>query len=264
MKKFRVNFFDIAILALIIITIGSLLWIRISRKTNWVTVRMVISNDEWWWEGSPPQWWYTENLTSGLTAKNSIGETIAEITTVENFDVGAYRRRAYLDIKLKGSYDGQRGIYVFNYQPIQVGKPLELTFGKQNVRGIITYINNGPQVYIPRTIMVKLTAVSPEVANSFKQGLEMKDSEGRILATIQNVSITPSQATEVVQLGEKTQKKFSGHLYKDVVARIQIQTFESGGVSYFVDRAAIKIGETISFQFPQTVVKEAEILSVID
>jgi len=259
------NVFDLVVVAVLLLVLGSFFWLRVSRKTEWIALRLVVTNDAWWYEGSAPQWWYAEGLTTGQTAKNTFGETIAEITNVQSFDVGAYYRRAFIDLKVKGYYDAKRGIYMYNYQPLQIGKPLDLTFGKNNVRGIVTYIENAPQVFTEKTIEVFIPAVRLWVAQSYKEGVEMRDSEGRTLAKVLSVSITPTTAQEVVNVfPDVAEVKFAPDQFYDLRLTLSLQTFESGGVSYFVDRAAIKVGERIWFQFPQTVVRQAEITRIIE
>lgn len=264
LKIRKLNLLDIGVIVLILSILAGLLWIRTSRKSQWINLRLVVSNDDWWWEGSPPQWWYAEELVAGQSSRNSFGEKIAEITDVESFDIGEYRRRIFVELKVKGTYDKRREAYLFNYQPIQIGKSLDLTFGKYNVRGIVTYIDATFQEYKPRVIEVKLSAVRPWVSDSFKEGLQMKDTSGRTLAEILSVSISPSRVERVTELGNEVEKTFPGYLFDEVILRVQILTFQSGGVDYFVDRAAIKAGNRIWFQFPQTVAREAEIIRIVE
>lgn len=263
LKKFRLNLFDILIGVLILTVIGSLLLLRMTKKPQWITVRLVVANNDWTYEGAPPQWWYGDNISPGQKAYNSFGRAVAEIVDVTNFDIGAYRRRTFVDIKLQGSFDSKRQLYLYNYQPIQIGKALDLTFGKQNIRGIVTYINELPG-YTTRVVDVRLSALRPWVAASYKQGLTMTDSQNKTLAEIQSVTSRPSVVREVVETGQFTEKKYDGSGYVDVEMRLKLQVFQSGGVDYFVDRAAIKVGEQISFQFPQTTAREAEIIRIIE
>ncbi len=268
----KLSIFDLMVGGLIILLVLSLVWFRLARKTTWITVRLVVTNDEWWWEGAPPQWWYAEGLSVGQTSRDSFGQSVAEIVNVENFDVGAYWRRSFVDMKLKGTYDARRQVYLFNYQPIQIGKPIDLTFGKNNIRGVITYIENLPDAYTDKTIEVKMSTVRPWVADSYKPGLAMKDSQGRILAEVLSVRVAPTEARSVVEgasgkIGEiqnGTERTYDPSLFRDVTLRLRIKTFKSGEIFHFVDRAAIKIGEKIWFQFPQAVAREAEITEIFE
>lgn len=262
-KKWRLNALDIIIITAILVVVGIFLWLRISKKTEWINVRLVVANDEWWWEGQPPQWWYVDSLQSGQVAYSSFGEKVAEIVNVDIFDIGAYRRRAFIDITLKGAFDSQRKLYLYNFQPLQIGKPLDLTFGKNNVRGIITYIDDISITYSQRQIEVRVLKVRPWVAESLTKGLEMKDSQGRVLAKIDEVKTENAIYYEFSDIrGQRIQ--VIDPEFRDVTAKVTIKTFTSGVTDYFVDRGAIKVGEKIWFQFPQAVIREAEITKIFE
>lgn len=263
LKKLRLNIFDGIIVTLVILAIGALLWLRTGKQSQWITLRINISNDDMWYEAAPPQWWYVENLAPGAISKNSFGETVAEIINVEIFDIGAYRKRAYVDLRVRGSYDTKRQVYLYNYQPIQIGKSLDLTFGKNNVHGVISYINALPN-YTDRTIEVRIPAVSQWVADSYAVGATMTDSQGAVLAKIISVTTTPTTANEITQTTDNGQIKLSNAGYKDISLQLRIKTFRSGNVDFFIDRAAIKIGGIIWFQFPQTAIRGAEITRIIE
>ncbi len=262
-KKFHLNIFDILIVLLVCCVIGTLLWQRVSKKTEWITIRLVIANDEWWWEGQPPQWWYVDELQRGLTTKNTFGETVAEITNIDVFDIGGYRKRAYVDLKLKGSYDKKRSVYLYNFQPLQIGKPLDLTFGKQNVKGLVIYINKGSPKYTNKRIEVKVSKAEPYEAMSLVQGMKMKDSVGRTLVSIDAVSVVP-YIEYVFSDIRGTFVPASNPAYRNVILQLTIQTFTSANIEYFMDRAVIKIGEKIWLQFPQTAIRDAEIIRIIE
>ncbi len=264
-KKIGFNIFDIGVLLVILLIIAAFFWIRASREDLWIDVKLVVSNDDWWWEGSPPQWWFAEGLKVGDKAKNTFGKEIGEITDIINFDVGEYRRRIFVDLKLKGSFDKRRGVYLFSYQPIQVGKPLDLNFGKYNLRGIVTYVEiaDFENFYKDKVIEVEVSSIPSWLVDSYREGLEMKDSRGRVLAKVLSVSKKPSKAIEVVEIVSQKEIKYPGNLFYDAYLKMQIKTFESNGVDYFVDRAAIKVGNIICFQFRDTLVANAKIIKII-
>lgn len=261
LRKF--NLFDGLVIVVLLVVASSFLWLRLSRKTEWVNLRLVVTNDEWWWQGNPPQYWYADNLRPNQQAYNSFGEKVAEITNVESFDVGAYTRRLYVDVQLKGSYDTKRKIYLYNFQPLQIGKSIDLTFGKNNVRGLITYINDPKVDYVQKKIEVSMRTIRPWVADSYVPGVEMKDSLGRTLARIDSVQTTLAQYYEFSDIRGKTILVVDPD-YRDVTLRLTIATFRSGDTAYFIDRAAIKIGEKIWFQFPNAAIRDAEITKIFE
>src|SRR3989344_427073 len=261
-KSIHLNPIDHLVIFSIAIVLGTFLYFSISKKTEWIDVRMVISKDEWWYEGQPPQYWYVDNIESGQVSYNAFGEKIAEIINIESFDIGGYRRRSYVDVKLKGSYDNTRKLYLYNYQPLQIGKPIDLTFGKHNVKGLVTYIDSDEITYFTKKIEVILLRIEPWVAESYKTGMQMKDSQNRVLATVNSIDIKLARQISFSDIRGQNIEVINPQL-RDVSLQITIKTFKSSETFYFVDRAAIKIGEKIWFQFPEAVVRDAEITKII-
>ncbi len=259
----RINIFDLSVITIVLLVLGTFLWLRMAQKNEWISLRVMVTNDEWWWQGNPPQFWYADNLRPNQQAYNSFGEKVAEITNVESFDVGAYTRRLYVDVQLKGAYDKKRKIYLYNFQPLQIGKPIDLTFGKNNVRGLITYINDPKIDYTKKKIEVTLRQVRPWVAGSYLPGMEMKDSLGRVLARIDSAQTTLAQNYDFSDIRGKKILVVDPD-YRDVTLQLTIATFRSGDTAYFIDRAAIKIGEKIWFQFPNAAIRDAEITKILE
>jgi hypothetical protein len=249
------------VIGVLLLVIGVFLWQRLNKRAEWINVRLIVANDEWWWEGQQPQWWYVDELKTGEIAHNSFGEKVAEITNVDSFDNGGYKRRAFIDLRLKGSYDKQRQIYIYNFQPLQIGKPLDLTFGKNNIHGLISYIQDMQVAYKDQRIEVRLKQIDTWVADSYKVGMEMKDSQGRTLAKIVSIDVQPYNYFDFSDIrGQLIQ--VTNPDYRQAKIVLDIKTFESGGYSYFVDRAVIKLGEKIWFQFPQAVIRDSEIVKI--
>ncbi len=255
--------FDLLIILAIVAVATVFLILRFSRKQEWVPARIMVSNDEWWWEGQAPSYWYVDDIVSGMTATNSFGETIAKITSVSVFDNGAYGRRAYVDVMLNTNYDKRKNVFLFNFQPLQIGKPIELTFGTHNIQGLVTYIGNDKVAYEDKKIEVKVYKVRPWVVDKYVVGLQMKDTVGTALATINEVKIDPHVEYEFSDI-RGTSVPVNDPDYRDVTLSLTIKTFSSGGNNFFMDRAVIKIGEYVWFQFPEVAVREAMISKIIE
>ena len=242
-----------------------MLFARISRKKEWVSIRVKITNEEWWWEGQPPYYWYVQDLSLGQESYNTFGEKVAEIVNIENFDSGGPRRMIFIEMKLAAFFNKKKKVYMYNYQPLEIGGPIDLSFGKNNIRGLITYIGSEEIPYVEKEIEIKMFALYPWVAESYKTGLEMKDSLGRVLAQIEGVQI---QAAEDYEFYDLKNRRFVikgiDERRKDVTLRLKIKTFNHNGVSYFIDGAAIKIGEVIWFHFPEATTKEAIISKIFE
>lgn len=264
-RKIRkhLNLFDYLVIIGLLITLGILLFFRFSRTTEIVPVRISLSSNEWWWKGNPPEFWLVRDLNVGQKSFNTFGKQVAEITDIHIYDVGSNRTRSYVDINLQASFDKRRNIYLYNFQPLQIGKPLDLTFGENNVRGLVTYIGTDEQLYIQKEIEVQLYAIFPFEADSYKKGLQVKDSQGRILASIENVDVEEAQSYEFF---DASNRRFvlegTDPNRRDVTLRLKISTLFQNGIYFYIDGAAVKVGESIWFQFPQIVAKGAVISKI--
>lgn len=238
------------------------LYNRFTKKSIWINARVLISNNEWWWTGEAPPYWLVENLEEGMISFNSFGEGTAEIKDVEVFSLGGPNKQAFVDLKIKVSYDKNRQIYLYNFQPIQKGKPIDLTFGSNNVNGLIVSLNSEPEERILKKVKVKMQYVEDWLANSYEVGMEMKDSKGRLLARIDNIIINDSNLDHIRFMNGGIY--YAKDSFKDVFMDITLTSLKDNeGYYRFVDGASIKIGEDIWFHFPEIVAK-TKIMKIIE
>lgn len=259
----KLSILDWLIIVSVCVIFGFVVYNRLTKKEEWVWVKLHIAQDSSWYQGVSPPYWYAQGITKGQSAYNTFGQKIAEIGSIENYDMGGTNRLIYTDIKLHVSYDERQHIYMFNYQPLQIGNLIDLTFNQYNVHGVVTYINDKSIPYKDREIEIKLLAAYPWEADSYKEGMQMTDISGNPVAQILSVDIADSNISQLYD----TNKRLifianQNDARKDVTIRLKIKTFAFAGVSYFIDGAAIKIGEAIWFQFQNTVIKNAIITHI--
>lgn len=258
----KLSILDWLIIAGICIVFGFVLYNRMTKKEEWIWVKLNISNNTSWWQGSAP-YWYAQGLTKGQFAYNSFGQKIAEVGSIENYDMGGTNRLIYIDLKLLVSYDKRQHIYLFNYQPLQIGNQMDLTFSQYNVRGIITYIGSNTIPYKDKEIEVKVLNAYPWEADSYKEGMQMTDMSGNPVATILSVTVADNTVSQLYDTdGRLILISNPDSDRKEITMLLKIKTFSFTGVSYFIDGAAIKIGENIWFQFQNTAVKSALITRI--
>ncbi|MDA1079496.1 MAG: hypothetical protein O2840_02285 [bacterium] len=261
--KKRLTVLDIIFGVLIIAVLGFFLIQRLSQKSEWVSVTLLVSDDNLWWKAELPESWYVTELAEGMEAKDARGDTFARILEVSVFDKGASFRNALVRLELKVAKDSKRDQYLFDHRPLTVGKPLSINFGTRNVQGLITDFNNELISYEKKRIVVRLAPVPTWIANSYKPGLRMLDGSGRELATLDSIEISPYY--EVHYSDNLYQLLRTAHPeLKTVIAEISIATTTIDQSSYFVDGAAIKVGERIWFQFSETVIRNAEIIEILE
>lgn len=253
---------------IIIIVVGVILSAfvvnRLMKKTEWVDVRLKVSSDEWWWQSQPPPYWYVDDLVVGMVAYNSFRQPVAEITDIFSVDDGGPQRRTFIDMKILTQVDERRGMYYYNFQPLQIGKSLDLTFGKQNVRGLVTYIASDMLDYQAMEIELKLLNQHTWVADSYSPGMKMVDTQGRVIAEILDVQTELAKTFEFFDAaGRRVISPDIDEDRRDVTMRVKVLTWESQGVNIFINGTAIKIGEYLWLQFPQTAIRSAQISKII-
>ena len=266
----RLNLFDRLLIIGCLLLLGVLIFSKFSRKTEVVTIRIKITNDEWWWEGNPPTYWMLEGLSIGQEAYNSFGKRVAEIVDIHSVDTWGDKKEIFVDVNLLSSYNKRLKIYNYNFQPLQIGKPIDLVFGKSNVRGIIAYIGVDDIVYEEKEIEIKMLSVFPWEVDSYKIGLETKDTEGRVVVKIIEVRVENAQGFYLPE-----QRETGGNFYmrrlivggedlsrKDMTLRLRIKTIVQDGVSYFIDGSTVRVGNEIWFHFPEVVIKSGVISKI--
>lgn len=260
-KKLTVIDWIVGILLLGVV--GFFLISRTTKTQRWVTVTLRVAGDQWYYNLAPPEYWYANDLAKGQVAYDSFGKKTAEILSVENYDIGGPNRLIIVHLKLLTTFNKTLKTYTFNYQTLQIGNPLDLTFGTNNLHGLVTYIDSPSLPYTMTNIEVKLLAVYPWEATSYQTGLQMKDFEGNTVATIRNVEIQDSQVTQLQdQYGNLVAIPSLNSLYKDVTLRLTLKTVLVHSVPFYIDGSAIKIGNLIWIEFEHTALKKAIISNI--
>lgn len=254
--------FDLVVVVFLLSISGAYLYNKFTKKSTWVNVRLVVSNDAWWWHGEKPSNWLVDELSPGLASYNSFGDEVATIEDVEIFSLGGPTRMTYLDLKMKVSYDKKRKIYLYNYQPLQKGKPLDLTFGKTSVLGLVTGLDSDPEERIQKKIKVRMQYLEEWQAKSYEVGMQWNDSKGQMLARIDDIKVQDTNMYNLTFINNGIQK--NGVLFKDVYMDITVTAIKGrDGEFRFVDGATLKIGEEIWFHFP-TIVANTQIIGTFE
>ncbi len=255
------HWLDLIVIGVIITALATLLWLRSQRQTQWLLVQVKVSQEEWWWSANSPEYWYAQNLQSGTKGQNSFGETVAEVVKVDLTDAGMARNQVRVWAKLKVSYDPKKEQYIFGFQPLQVGRGLELNFGSQQVKGLVVSLNEEPPQAAEREVKVKLFEVDPQTAQAIKLGLENKNSTGEVLAKITELHVGQTIRSEFSDLRGRMMLVVDPN-YVQVEATIKMKLLKDGERYISPDGQAVKIGGEITVQFPQTLLLKALVLDI--
>jgi len=259
----KISVIDVIFLLLLASVLGFFLVQRLAKKTEWITVSLEVSDDSLWWKGELPESWYANTFAEGLEAKDSNGDLYARVTKVSVFDKGASFRKARIQLELKVAYDKNRNQYLYNYKPLAVGKPLKIVLGSYELQGVVTGLGADQFVTIEKKIVVRVPRIQSWIADSYKPGMEMRDSSEVVLARIEKVAISQYYEVSYSDILRRLIRTYHPDLYTAVIT-LTVASNKVGDTSYFVDGAAIKIGERIWFQLPDTVIKDAEIIEILE
>ncbi len=255
------HWLDLIVIGVIITALLSLLWLRSQRQTQWIVVQVKVSQEEWWWQGSNPEYWYAQKLQAGTKGQNSFGETVAEVVKTELTDTGMARNQVQVWAKLKVSYDSKKDQYIFGFQPLQVGRGLELNFGSQQVKGLLVSLDQELPQFVEGVVRIKMFQVDPQAAKAIMLGMENKNSAGDVLAKITELRITQTVRSEFSDIrGRMIQVNDPN--YVQVEASIKMKLLKDGEKYISTDGQSIKVGGETTIQFPQTVLIRALVLDI--
>jgi hypothetical protein len=261
--KKKLRFQDYVIFLGILLLIGVFLFMRLSRKTQWVHVLVKIQPDQLWWEAHPAPW-YTQSLKKNADSYNSFGQKIGTIEKITSFETPDGRNEVIATINLKTTFNPQRHQYEYNYQPILIGKPIEISFGTFSLIGMVTGVNT-EMTYIDRHIEARLTAIHSWKIAELTKGLKAIDSEGNILAKISDLTIQNAQTYQITDAqGRQIIIPSEDPTRKDVVMKLVIKTIKYGDSYYTVSGSPVKIGAMFDIEFPSTIISNAEISAIED
>lgn len=258
----KLHTLDYIILAGVLLMAIGFMVLKFTRKSVWIPITVQAGSPEIWFYVRKPRPWYTLSLTKGITAYNSLGQPVAEVTDVQSFPVWEGQNDVYVTLRVKATYDTRTRSYSYNFQPLTVGGQFKSTFGTQDLQGIITYIGDNTPL-VEKEIEAKLLYVYPWVADAFKTGLQLKDTENNIIAEIKDMTVENSQRYEmrdlqdrmIVFLGEDQSRK-------DITFRIKLMAKEYNGIYYFVD-GPLKVGNGIHLEFPDVTAQYMEIVAIL-
>ncbi|HCC84863.1 MAG TPA: hypothetical protein DEP87_04235, partial [Candidatus Pacebacteria bacterium] len=166
-QLWRRHWLDVIVLMVIITVISGLLLMRSQRQTEWVTVQLKVAPEEWWYRGMKSDYWLAQNLLPGTIGTNSFGEAVAEVVSVEIFDVGEAKNQIQVWAKLKVSFDSKKQNYIFGFQPLQIGRGLELNFGSQQIKGVVVNLDQTSVTRMMKTVKLQVFSVNPYVASTY-------------------------------------------------------------------------------------------------
>jgi|GEM_PF-1798556 len=262
-QQIKLHWLDLVVVGLIIAAGGFLLWQRSKITSEWITVQIKVAPDEWWWPSVGPESWYSQELKTGDWGFNSFGEKVIQIQNVQAIDIGSGRDQIIVWAKIKVGYNSKRDQYIFGFQPIQIGKSLELDFSRQRVKGLVVALEKKDFDYIEKTVKLRVAALDPIVAASFFIGQDSKTLAGEPMATITDLKILPSIESQFSDIRQRI-VLVSNPQFVTLELTVKLKLRRVGEQFQYIDGQPVKLGQSLPIQFPQVTLPDARVIEFLD
>lgn len=260
----QLNFFDYLIVFLLFLVLIFFIYNRSQRKVVWTEVRIAVENIDWWYgSGTAPRYWYANNLAVGDQAKDSFGQTVAEVTNIDNYDQGGPYRMILVDLKLRVDFDKNKDQFLYEFKPLVVGSSLIINFPQNQLRGIIVQSGEKNIDYFFKTIRVIKTGVLKEVAEQVNVGDQAYDSEGNLSAEILEIKKEVHNAYTFSDIRGEMIKAFNPD-YTDLEITLKVKAFNTLDRDFYINNTVLKNGSKIWLQFKDYAIEDAQIIEIID
>lgn len=261
--KRKLNFFDFVVLFSLLAILGFFIYNRLQRQSTWVDIRLSVENPDWWYRGSPPNYWYVKNLKVGDSLNDSFGNKVVEVTNIDNYDNYGPYRDIYVDLKVQVDYDKKKNQYLYEFKPLVTGSAMLFNFAEGQLRGLVIGIGEQKQDYFYKTIKVEKKKIPPSLAEKIKEGVKSYDLKGNLIAEVLAVKNNVNSYYEFSDLRGKNVEVYDPK-FRDVEVTLRIRSFSELGLNFYINEAALKVGNTIWFQFPEFSLEDMRIIELID
>jgi len=266
MKVFisKLNFFDYLVFFLLFLVLLFFIYNRLQRRVVWTNVRIAVENVDWWYgSGAPPRYWYANDLAVGDQAKDSFGQTVAEVVNIDNYDQGGPYRMIFVDLKLRVDFDKNKNQYLYEFKPLSVGSSLIINFPQHQLRGIIVQTGADEIDYFFKTIKITKQRISNFVADEADVGYKVYDAQGNLVAEILDFTKSTNSYYEYSDIrGQKI--KVTDPDYSDLDIVLKVKAFNTLDRDFYINNTVLKVGSKIWLQFKDYAIEDAQIIEIVD
>ncbi len=230
-------------------------------QDRWIAVEFVILNSTNYLpndrgEGVPA--WVVENLKPGDVQYDDFGKKNLEILRVKKW--GYQNKETWVTASVRAKYKSKQNKYTFMYQPLEVGRSINITVNGSNINGIVSTIHGFSDKRTTYDITVKARlielytsysvstmGIDPWVAQAVKKDEKFEDPAGKVLAKIIDVETRPAE--RVVTTSDGKTFITDDPIKKDVFITVQLNVIKRGGTYMFLENKPVLIGKPIPLFF---------------
>ena len=258
------------VLILLVISVGIGFFYIFLRKPTYLSVEIKVGSEAVYYEGGTTKAWLSQFIHEGMTEKDGLGKTIADVVKIRSYDT-ANTKAMYATTRILAVYNRNSNQYTFRGKPLLVGSTIRLYLDRVLVDGLITYIEGVPDPRIKKRLVVEAqlineTNVFPEVsgvkqhiADAITEGQEVKDSQNNTIIKV--IKKREEDAKKIVTTSDGRTFVQTYPLRKDVYLTLEVQALLIGDRYYVLDDIPLIIGWGIPIN-TKTFVASPEITSI--
>jgi len=226
-------------------------------QDKWVNIefKVTVTPTYFPYSGETPPYWIVDNIKPGDSQYDSFGQQNLRIIDVKSW--GIQTKDTWMTASVKAKYKPKQNKYTFQYQPLEIGRSLDVTINGTNIHGIVTSIEGQADSRKTYELILKTRlidtgspystvtrGVDPWYADAINKGLTMKDTSGRVVAEILEKEVKPAERVITTSDG----RVFLGEdpLKKDVFLTVKLKVTKHDNTYTYLENVPIKIG----FSFP--------------
>jgi len=232
-----------------------------------IEIRVKVTDQDVLYANTLPTNSYAHQFRVGDKEVDAIGKAIAEVISVERYNISADRQVVYLDMRVRATYDTRSKRFSVHGRNLAFGTPMRFNLDGVVFDGIITdFPGLLSEPNRQKRVIVKALGrkVEPSVAASVQKGDRVVDSKSKVLIEVIDSMVKKEERVVATDRGDLLLRY--DPIFKDLELTLQINARQVDGVLYVFDDQPLKIGEQIPLNYSSVSVLPmiTEIISVED
>lgn len=261
----NITFIDV-IFIVTVIFISSYALNYFMRKRVTVFVDLTFQRQEWNEDSFPPEYWQVINIKNGDEGYNSVGRQVAKVVEVEkNIYGGGERMYFELTVELDAVYNSATKTYVFDGNPLMVGRELTLQLNNTeftgNIKNVYENMTDRFSLYKKAKAMVKVHYEGYDIWHAEAlRDFEARNSRGEIVARVVDFEIEPARFIVTTDRGDVLVR--TNPLKRDMTVEFELpRVICLDKMCFFNDYQSFMVGDQFWADSGKTYFKSGSIMS---
>ncbi len=235
---------------IIAISIGVLVYFFAAslNQEKWITIEFKVTNSPAYFPnngGGDAPFWVADKIRQGDVQYDTLGKKNLEVLSLKKW--GYQNKETWVKASIKAKFKQKQKKYTFLYQPLEIGRSIDITINGSNIHGIVSSIQGFSDTRPNHTITVKsrlvdtwseystyTRGVEPWTAMAIENNLKIFDLYGKVIATIIDVDIKPAERVVTTMDGKVL--VVDDPLKKDVYLTLQLDVIKQEGIFLFLEQ----------------------------